>query len=92
MDIEELKKKYDVQVDYLEEFVRIQVGETETAEAYKDLADVVRNYDEKIEKDEQIAEESRILYVALTRAIRNCIWIMNLDRSVPISWGTLMDE
>lgn len=50
------------------------------------------NYDEKIEKDEQIAEESRILYVALTRAIRNCIWIMNLDRSVPISWGTLMEE
>jgi len=48
MDIEELKKKYDVQVDYLEDFVRIQVGETETAEAYKDLADVVRNYDEKI--------------------------------------------
>ena len=50
------------------------------------------NYDEIIEKDEQIAEESRILYVALTRAIRNCIWIMNLDRSVPISWGTLMEE
>ena len=50
------------------------------------------NYDEIIEKDEQIAEETRILYVALTRAIRNCIWIMNLDRSVPISWGTLMEE
>lgn len=50
------------------------------------------NYDEKIEKDEQIAEESRILYVALTRAIRNCVWIMNLDRNVPISWGTLMEE
>ena len=50
------------------------------------------NYDEKIEKDEQIAEESRILYVALTRAIRNCVWIMNLDGTVPISWRTLMEE
>ena len=28
------------------------------------------------EKEEQIAEETRILYVALTRAIRNCVWIM----------------
>ncbi len=50
------------------------------------------NYDENIEKNEQIAEESRILYVALTRAIRNCVWIMNLDKNVPISWGTLMEE
>lgn len=50
------------------------------------------NYDESQEKDEQIAEESRILYVALTRAIRNCIWIQNIDKTVPISWGTLMEE
>ena len=50
------------------------------------------NYSETTEKEEQIAEESRILYVALTRAIRNCVWIMNLDKKVPISWGTLMGE
>lgn len=49
------------------------------------------NYNEDIEKSEQISEESRILYVALTRAIRNCIWIMNLDKNAPISWGTLME-
>lgn len=50
------------------------------------------NYNEEMERKEQIAEESRILYVALTRAIRNCVWILNIDESVPISWGTLMEE
>ena len=50
------------------------------------------NYNEETEKTEQIAEESRILYVALTRAIRNCVWILNLDKNAPISWGTLMEE
>ena len=50
------------------------------------------NYNEDMERTEQIAEESRILYVALTRAIRNCIWIHNIDKTVPISWGTLMEE
>ena len=50
------------------------------------------NYNEDVEKAELIAEESRILYVALTRAIRNCVWIMNIDKNVPISWRTLMEE
>ena len=45
-----------------------------------------------MEKEEQIAEEARILYVALTRAIRNCVWIMNIDKNVPISWGTMLEE
>ncbi len=49
------------------------------------------NYDEKTEIDEQIAEESRILYVALTRAIRNCVWIHNLDSKPAISWGSFME-
>lgn len=49
------------------------------------------NYDESTEIDEQIAEESRILYVALTRAIRNCVWIHNIDRNPNVSWGTLLE-
>lgn len=49
------------------------------------------NYSEEIEVNEQIAEESRILYVALTRAIRNCIWIKNIDKTPYISWGTLLE-
>lgn len=48
MEIEELKKKYDVRIDYLEDCVRIQISETETGEIYKELANVVRNYDGKI--------------------------------------------
>lgn len=48
-------------------------------------------YDAPTEVDEQIAEESRILYVALTRAIRNCIWINNVDRKPNVSWGTLLE-
>lgn len=50
------------------------------------------NYDESFEVDEQISEESRILYVALTRAIRNCVWIKNIDSNPIVSWGSLMEE
>lgn len=49
------------------------------------------NYDEASEINEQIAEESRILYVALTRAIQNCVWINNIDCNPNISWGTLLE-
>ncbi len=49
------------------------------------------NYSEDKEVHEQIAEEARILYVALTRAIRNCIWINNIDCVPDISWGTLLE-
>ena len=49
------------------------------------------NYDETSEIGEQISEESRILYVALTRAIRNCVWIKNLDSNSNISWETLLE-
>ena len=49
------------------------------------------NYNETIEVDEQISEESRILYVALTRAIRNCVWIHNIDSNPSVSWGSLLE-
>ena len=50
------------------------------------------HYSAEAESIEQISEESRILYVALTRAIRNCVWIKNLDRNPAISWGSLLEE
>lgn len=50
------------------------------------------NYNESFEVDERISEESRILYVALTRAIRNCVWIKNIDSNSAISWGSLLEE
>lgn len=49
------------------------------------------NYSESTEVGEQIAEESRILYVALTRAIRSCIWINNIDSAPHISWASLLE-
>lgn len=49
------------------------------------------NYNDDTEVDEQIAEEARILYVALTRTIRNCIWINNIDSTPSISWATLLE-
>ncbi len=50
------------------------------------------HYSAETESREQISEESRILYVALTRAIRNCVWIKNLDCNPAISWGSLLEE
>lgn len=49
------------------------------------------NYSEDKEIEEQIAEESRILYVALTRAIRSFIWINNIDSAPHISWASLLE-
>lgn len=43
------------------------------------------------EIDEQKKEEARILYVALTRAIRNCVWMKNLDSHPIASWGTFLE-
>lgn len=50
------------------------------------------NYDFSEEIDEQISEESRILYVALTRAIHSCVWIKNLDSQPRVSWSTLLED
>lgn len=49
------------------------------------------NYDFGEEVDEQIAEEARILYVALTRSIHSCVWIKNLDAQPRVSWSTLLE-
>ena len=49
------------------------------------------NYDFESEIDEQISEESRILYVALTRSIHSCVWIKNLDSQPRVSWSTLLE-
>lgn len=49
------------------------------------------NFSEDKEVDEQVKEEARILYVALTRAIRKCIWIKDLDRNQVIDWATLLE-
>ena len=40
---------------------------------------------------EQEREEARILYVALTRAIRNVVWIKDLDGVATECWGTFLE-
>ena len=48
-------------------------------------------YDEQLEKNERMREEARILYVAMTRAIRTFSWIA-LDNSKTESWQKLIWE
>lgn len=49
------------------------------------------NYDVSQEQNERVNEESRILYVALTRAIRNVVWMKDIKSKSKISWQNLME-
>ena len=46
-------------------------------------------YDEQLEKNERMREEARILYVAMTRAIRTFSWIA-LDGTKNECWQKLI--
>ena len=46
-------------------------------------------YNEQVEKDERSREEARILYVAMTRAIRSFSWIVQ-DNVKGLSWQSLI--
>ena len=50
------------------------------------------NFDEARDCADQVAEEGRILYVALTRAIRNCVWMKDLDHKPARDWASLLEE
>lgn len=47
-------------------------------------------YNEVVEKDEKIREETRILYVGMTRAIRSFSWIDIKNRRNELSWQELI--
>ena len=49
------------------------------------------NYDSQQEIGQRICEEARILYVALTRAIRNCIWMKDADKKSNMSWSKFLE-
>ena len=49
------------------------------------------NYDSQEEIGQRICEEARILYVALTRAIRNCIWMKDTDKRSNMSWRKFLE-
>lgn len=48
MGIEELRDKYDIRIDDLEEFTRIQVKEDENQDFYQELIEYVKNCSTKI--------------------------------------------
>lgn len=49
------------------------------------------DFDEDMEIKEKLQEESRILYVAMTRAIRNFIWLKDLDSDTENCWSNYME-
>lgn len=48
-------------------------------------------YESKTEMKEMMMEETRILYVAMTRAINNFIWFINLDAK-SMNWGEMLKK
>ena len=48
-------------------------------------------FDENLEFSEKMKEESRILYVAMTRTIRNLVWFNDLDSSPEYSWADFLE-
>lgn len=57
----------------------------------KKTSDYSGGFDQKTEIHEKICEESRILYVALTRAIRNVVWLRDVDTDLEYSWGRYLE-
>lgn len=49
-------------------------------------------YDDQSSISEQINDETRILYVAMTRAIREFIWFKDLDNEPADSWGNYLES
>jgi len=49
------------------------------------------NYDMIEERSQRIQEESRVFYVALTRAIRNVVWFKDIDSNSTVSWQQMME-
>lgn len=85
MDIASMKKAdLDVYVENEKLAYGIRIGD-EPNKKYNS------NYDVSQEQNERINEESRVLYVALTRAIRNVVWMKDIKSKSKISWQNLME-
>lgn len=78
---------------------KLHVSATKVGERYhigyslniSESGETVQNdfYDEKSEKEEKSREETRILYVAMTRAIRSFSWI-EIEGEQDLSWQNLI--
>ena len=85
MDIASMKKAdLDVYVENGKLAYGIRIGD-EPNKKYNS------NYDISQEQTERVNEESRVLYVALTRAIRNVVWMKDVKSKSKISWQNLME-
>lgn len=85
MDIASMKKAdLDVYVENEKLAYGIKIGD-EPNKKYNS------NYDVTQEQNERVNEESRVLYVALTRAIRNVVWMKDRKSKSKISWQNLME-
>ena len=85
MDIASMKKAdLDVYVENDKLAYGIRIGD-EPNKKYNS------NYDISQEQTERVNEESRVLYVALTRAIRNVVWMKDVKSKCKISWQNLME-
>lgn len=72
--------------------VNVVDGKVEYGFSLKDQgADFSGGFDETTEIQEKKCEESRVLYVAMTRAIRNFVWFNDVDTSVGESWGSYLE-
>ncbi|WP_019680705.1 UvrD-helicase domain-containing protein [Ruminococcus flavefaciens] len=77
-------KKNGIEVTYIDGKIGYCISEN-GAQFYNEY------YQAQTEIEETMMEESRILYVAMTRAINNFIWFENLD-SNGRNWGELLKE
>lgn len=85
MDIASTKKAdLDVYVEQEKLAYGIRIGEKE-GKKYNS------NYDVSQEQNERVKEESRVLYVALTRAIRNVVWMKDTRSKNKRAWQNLME-
>lgn len=85
MDIASMKKAdLDVYVENDKLAYGIRIGD-EPNKKYNS------NYDISQEQTERVNEESGVLYVALTRAIRNVVWMKDVKSKSKISWQNLME-
>lgn len=85
MDIASMKKAdLDVYVENDKLAYGVRIGD-EPNKKYNS------NYDISQEQTERVNEESRVLYVALTRAIRNVVWMKDVKSKSKISWQNLME-
>lgn len=79
-------KKANTDVNYSDSKLAyaIKVGENRK--------DFNSNYNSDEEINQRVCEEARILYVALTRAIRSCIWMKDVDKKNAVNWCRFLEE